>query len=157
MGNLKTREMASHSGQGHIEAEGIPEASTLLAQLYESKTQENPEEMDLRLSTLKDTFDLFDKDGDGSIDVDEFQSLLSVIGMDSTYAEADDLVSEVDSDGSKRLEFTEFLMLIGKRKDNSTNEVEGAWEFLDPDGDRNAGTDRDRRDRPNDSQTEINS
>jgi len=135
MGEDKGKQMASHSGQGHIEAEGIPEASTLLAQLYESKTQENPDEMDLRLSTLKDTFDLFDKDGDGSIDVDEFQSLLSVIGMDSTYAEADDLVSEVDSDGSKRLEFTEFLMLIGKQKDNSTNELEGAWEFLDPDGD----------------------
>ena len=52
---------ASQSGHGKIEAEGIPEASTLLAQLYESKAQENPEEMDLRLRTLKDTFDLFDK------------------------------------------------------------------------------------------------
>ena len=43
------------------------------------------------------------RDGDGAINVDEFQSLLSVIGMDATDAEASDLVSEVDSDGSKRM------------------------------------------------------
>ena len=91
----KHRISSTQEGHGNIAGEGVADASTLLATL--AHTQDSAEEMELQLRTLKETFDLFDRDGDGKISADEFQTLISVVGLDATALEIQDLIAEVDA------------------------------------------------------------
>jgi len=87
-----------------------------------------------QLADLQQTFALFDRDGDGRIAVDEFRSILSVMGLDVSTQEAEDMVMEVDSDGTGTMDISEFIMMMGKKQEQTSTDLEGAWSFLDPDG-----------------------
>ena len=84
----------------------------------------------------RDTFVIFDKDGDGTIDSKELSTVLKSMGYNPTKEEIQEMVDEVramsplvrsglwsghhsillqvDSDGSGSIEFLEFLLLMGK-------------------------------------------
>ena len=65
------------------------------------------------LELFRDTFVIFDKDGDGTIDSKELSTVLKSMGYNPTPDEIKDMVEEVDSDGSGSIEFLEFLLLMG--------------------------------------------
>jgi len=67
-----------------------------------------------QLELFRDTFVIFDKDGDGTIDSKELSTVLKSMGYNPTKEEIQDMVDEVDSDGSGSIEFLEFLLLMGK-------------------------------------------
>ncbi len=52
---------------------------------------------------LKETFALFDKDGDGNITMEELGIVLRSLGQSPTEAELQDIINEVDSDGTNNL------------------------------------------------------
>ena len=54
---------------------------------------------------LRFSFSLFDTDGEGSIDTEEFVRLMAALGLDVSTEEASDMLATVDADGSGRLEF----------------------------------------------------
>lgn len=49
---------------------------------------------------FKEAFSLFDKDGDGTITTKELGTVMRSLGQNPTEAELQDMINEVDADGS---------------------------------------------------------
>ena len=95
--------------------------------------QLSPEEQ----AELERAFGLFDKDGDGTITAKELGTVMRSLGQNPTEAELDDMIAEVDIDGSGEIEFDEFLKLMTKKmKDKETDEeIREAFNEFDRDKD----------------------
>ena len=52
------------------------------------------------LSEFKEAFSLFDKDGDGTITTKELGTVMRSLGQNPTEAELQDMINEVDADGT---------------------------------------------------------
>jgi len=66
-----------------------------------------------QLEDLRQVFDLFDTNGNGTISAKELGTIMRTIGQDPTEAELQDLINDRDSDGSGTLDFLEFVNLMG--------------------------------------------
>ena len=62
------------------------------------------------------TFSLVDSDGDGLISADEFLSLMSNLGEESTPEQAVAAVREMDSDGDDRVSLAEFTAYMARNR-----------------------------------------
>lgn len=62
-----------------------------------------------RVESIRENFDFFDEDNNGSIDLDEFTKLLKVIAPRSTEREARVGFELIDVDSSGTIEFDEFI------------------------------------------------
>ncbi len=58
---------------------------------------------------VKENFDFFDRDGNGEIDVEEFEKLLKVISPNSTEEQAKRGFDIIDENGDGHIDFEEFL------------------------------------------------
>lgn len=87
------------------------------------------------ISELKEAFDMFDVDKSGSIDPKELKDVIEDFGLDARNAAILDMVSELDVDGSGKIEFGEFLdMISGKTADeNSMEEIRKVFNIFDTD------------------------
>jgi Ca2+-binding EF-hand superfamily protein len=56
-------------------------------------------------------FDSFDRDKSGSVDRDELDQAMDMMGMDIKPSELDLMIAQVDTDGSGTISFDEFLLL----------------------------------------------
>lgn len=65
-----------------------------------------------KLDEYKEAFDMFDKDGSGSISVDEIFSIMKNFGNPLTKAEIKKMISELDTDGTGDLDFEEFISFM---------------------------------------------
>eukprot|EP00440_Ansanella_granifera_P015542 gb/GFBE01016891.1/.p1 GENE.gb/GFBE01016891.1/~~gb/GFBE01016891.1/.p1 ORF type:complete len:245 (+),score=84.48 gb/GFBE01016891.1/:1-735(+) len=90
-----------------------------------------------QLSEYRDAFNMFDTDGSGDIDTSELGALLKALGQSPNEAELKEMVKEVDADGSGSIEFNEFLALMTKRMEGSSNEDDIAEAFKLYDRDNN--------------------
>ncbi|BHF84128.1 hypothetical protein SprV_0902727800 [Sparganum proliferum] len=63
-------------------------------------------------STLRQTFDVFDRDHDGFITAAELLEVLQKMNFQITYAEAAEMLSEADKDGDGRVTFDEFSTIM---------------------------------------------
>ena len=92
---------------------------------------------------IEEAFKIFDKDGSGSIDYNEFKDAIRALGTEATNQQIKDMIKELDVDNSGAIEFDEFLemmrvQLLEKRdleqdmekifEFYSTSEVEGIEE-----------------------------
>lgn len=59
-------------------------------------------------SDLKKAFDRFDKDSNGSIDEEEFASLLGALGVTFTEEQVMTAFLAIDVNGNRRIDFGEF-------------------------------------------------
>ena len=75
---------------------------------------------DDELNDLKEAFDLFDADKDGSLNYEEMRRLLECIGITTEGPLLDSIVCELDIDSSKTLQYDEFLIMMTSRM-NDTN------------------------------------
>ena len=53
--------------------------------------------------TIKEAFNLFDKDGSGAISMEEFRKVMVNEGAQMTDAEIDEIINEADIDGDGQL------------------------------------------------------
>ena len=86
---------------------------------------------------FKEAFQIFDKDGDGSINTKELGSVMRSLGQNLSEEEIQKMIEEVDKDDSGTIDFREFLGLITKKikeKDNDEELCE-AFRLFDKDGD----------------------
>ncbi|KAG8382707.1 hypothetical protein BUALT_Bualt05G0105400 [Buddleja alternifolia] len=69
------------------------------------------------LANLKDAFQVFDIDKNGSISAEELQDVLKSLGEECTLAECRKMISGVDADGNGMISFDEFkvMMMSGSR------------------------------------------
>ena len=60
------------------------------------------------MSDIRETFDKYDKDGNGKIDLQEFRELLSELGDTNEPAKVEALFDEIDEDETGIIDFEEF-------------------------------------------------
>jgi len=89
-----------------------------------------------QIEELREAFKIFDKDGDGTISVDEIKSIMTSRNEKLSDEEIKKLMSKVDTDGSGLLEFDEFVQLMAMQSANVTREDElrAAFQHFDVDG-----------------------
>lgn len=110
-------EFASRTLQQDAEAE--KEKKEELAKAVEEDKKANAVAKSLGLSKeqvaeIKAAFDLFDKNGDGTITKKELRSAVRELGEQPTKQELQDFVKDVDKDGNCKIDFPEFLDFTGR-------------------------------------------
>jgi len=68
-----------------------------------------------RSKELKELFNMFDKDGGGTIDADEMYTAMKTLGQKVSKEEVTKLVEEMDDDGSGDIGFEEFFEMMDRR------------------------------------------
>ena len=79
-----------------------------------------------KIAEYKEAFDMFDKDGSGTIDVGEIVKIMKNFGYPIKKSEAQRMISEIDDNGDGELDFEEFVTLMEKQ----TNYVDQTEEEL---------------------------
>ena len=89
-----------------------------------------------QIEEFKKAFNLFDKDGDGSISIKELGEVLHSLGQKSTKSELKNMLKEVDADGNGEIDFPEFLIMMSKHIEDTNGEetLRDAFRLFDKDG-----------------------
>lgn len=97
-------------------------------------------EDDEDLAALADTFDLFDKNGNGSICKEELGSLLRAVGENPSQREIDFFIKSCDKNKNDLIEFEDFRHLMkiirrdSVRKEDEEKTLQRAFRLFDKDG-----------------------
>ena len=75
-----------------------------------------------QVSTFKEVFTLFDKEGEGFISPRELGTVFRLLGMRLNDSEVKDIISKIDTDENGRIEFSEFLSMMDYRMKRSAKE-----------------------------------
>lgn len=88
------------------------------------------------IAEFKESFSLFDKDGDGTITTNELGIVMRSLGQNPTGAELQDMINEVDADGNGTIGFPEFLVMMERKMQDSDSDEETreAFRVFDKDG-----------------------
>nr|XP_022331962.1 calmodulin-like protein 12 [Crassostrea virginica] len=87
-----------------------------------------------QIADLRETFLLFDKDGDGTVNCEELGTVMRQLGQDPSDEELREMIAEVDEDGSGEIEFEEFCAMMANRINqpiDSPEELIEAFEIFD--------------------------
>ncbi|XP_043693238.1 probable calcium-binding protein CML18 [Telopea speciosissima] len=68
------------------------------------------------MKELKDAFDMYDKDQNGLISVNELHMVLKSLGEKYTIQDCSKMITSVDADGDGNINFEEFKMMMTKGK-----------------------------------------
>ena len=68
-----------------------------------------------RTNELKITFEIFDKDFDGFINIEEFGYVMMSLGYELSETELQDMMKEVMKDELNRINFEQFMLIMNKR------------------------------------------
>lgn len=68
-----------------------------------------------RIAEFREAFELFDKDQDGCITIDELAALMKALNLPATDQEIQNMKSEVDVDQNGNIEYKEYISLIARR------------------------------------------
>ncbi|KAG4079060.1 hypothetical protein HA402_001715 [Bradysia odoriphaga] len=82
------------------------------------------------------TFVQFDINDDGTIKTKELGTVMRSLGQNPTEAELQDMINEVDADGSGVIKFPEFLTMMARKiaDIDSEEEIREAFRVFDKDG-----------------------
>ena len=86
---------------------------------------------------VKKTFNMFDEDGSGDIDRNEFSKLTDVLGLQISEKKQQELLRELDKEGSGAIDYDEFLNLMSKfQMGDIKKQLEGTFSDYDKDMDQ---------------------
>lgn len=94
------------------------------------------------VADLKEAFAMFDINGDGSIEPNELQQVMRKLGQNPTEKELSEMISSVDDNGDKEIDFEEFLVLMKSRIGERDPEKELKDAFAVFDTDKSGSIDR---------------
>jgi len=85
---------------------------------------------------LKDTFNIFDMDSSGSVDLHELGGLMQALGISLEEDEKRCMMKEFDKDNSGSISFDEFFTYMQRRTTevNAKDVVKDVFEMMDKDG-----------------------
>ncbi|XP_073326341.1 troponin C, skeletal muscle-like [Pagrus major] len=92
------------------------------------------------LAEFKAAFDMFDTDGGGDISTKELGTVMRMLGQNPTREELDEIIEEVDEDGSGTIDFEEFLVMMVRllkedQAGKSEEELAECFRVFDKNGD----------------------
>lgn len=89
-----------------------------------------------QLEEFKETFSLFDKEGDGTISVKEIPTVTRALGQHPTEEQMRELVSALEAEGHATIEFPEYLNILAKTIKDTDPETEltEAFKVFDKEG-----------------------
>ena len=89
-----------------------------------------------QIAEFKEAFQIFDKDGDGSITTKELGTVMRSLGQNPSEEELKVMIEDVDADGSGTIDFKEFLGLMARKMKETDTEEEliEAFKVFDRDG-----------------------
>lgn len=91
------------------------------------------------IAELKEAFNLFDKDSNGTIDSEELREVMTQLGQAPSPQELIDMIHEIDADNNGVIDFEEFLQMMTKHKQDGVHDVrtdlQQAFEVFDTNGD----------------------
>lgn len=76
--------------------------------MVESLTEE-------QIREFKEAFNIFDKDGDGTISGKELGVVMRSLGQNPTEKQLDELINNLDKDASGTIDFGEFLSMMANK------------------------------------------
>ena len=83
------------------------------------------------IEEYKKVFAVFDKDGDGSITIEELKFAMEKLGQNGTVVELENEIKEIDLDGNGEIDLEEFLTVMPRMK--FKEEIRNAFKVFDPD------------------------
>jgi calmodulin len=91
---------------------------------------------DDKLREFKESFEMFDRDKDGLINARELGNIMRSMGHELNEQELIDMITEVDSNEDKRIDFNEFCQIMSKRAKDTAIEEElvEAFRIFDKEG-----------------------
>merc|ERR1712083_961558 len=91
---------------------------------------------DAELDQFKETFMMFDKDGDGTVSTKELGAVMRSLGTNPDPEELEAMIDDADADGSGSVDFGEFVeMMIKREAEKETPEdLKQAFRVFDKDG-----------------------
>jgi calmodulin len=87
-----------------------------------------------QLAEFKEAFGVFDKDGSGTITVDELDAVMKGLGHNPTKQELDAIFAEVDKDGNGKIDFSEFLTMMSPKAGQYDEAIMNTFKSFDKDG-----------------------
>ena len=91
---------------------------------------------DNQVDEFKEAFRVFDVDGGGTIDTEEYGQLMAMLGMTDNPEALAEMFQAMDGDADGELQFEEFLVLMATlmHVEDNTDDVSDAFELLDAGG-----------------------
>ena len=68
-----------------------------------------------QINECRESFKMFDKDGDGTITAKELGIVMRQLGLSPTDGELQEMIQEVDEDGNGEINFSEFLTIMAHK------------------------------------------
>jgi Ca2+-binding EF-hand superfamily protein len=68
-----------------------------------------------KISEFREAFEMFDKDQDGAITIDELADLMRALNFPPTESEISSMKAEIDIDQNGSVDFKEFINIIARR------------------------------------------
>ncbi|OWF56441.1 Calmodulin [Mizuhopecten yessoensis] len=89
-----------------------------------------------QLQECREAFELFDKDGDGTVTTEELATVMRTMGQNPTDAAVEEMIREVDKDGNGSVDFEEFIGLMTSYLQGKDPEAElrESFQVFDKDG-----------------------
>jgi len=89
-----------------------------------------------QIGEIQKAYNTIDTDTDGIILTSELGNLLRLLGQNPTEAEIQDMINEVDADGSGCIKFPEFLWMMAKKASDlaAEDDIREAFRVFDRDG-----------------------
>ncbi len=89
-----------------------------------------------REKELKEYFEMFDRDKDGSINEKELGNILRSLGHDPTDQDLSEMINEVDNNSDSKIEFDEFCKIMNNKlkQNDAEQELIEAFKIFDREG-----------------------
>ncbi|KAL4237342.1 hypothetical protein ACF0H5_002060 [Mactra antiquata] len=89
-----------------------------------------------QIAEFREAFRLFDKDGDGTISTKELAIVMGSLGQNPSASELEDMINEIDADGSGAIDFPEFLQMMAVKMNSAESEddIREAFKVFDTEG-----------------------
>lgn len=88
---------------------------------------------DEQLNEIQDSFDLFDKDGTGTIEAEDLWVVMRALGTEPRKEDIKKLVGEVDKEGTGQIDFNGYLQIVLNKMAErpSHSDIEKAFRLFD--------------------------